>query len=286
MLNQSVTLSEYKKQTTGNSTNTSLRFENFKTNKKMKGYSKSIGGFLSREERKRLMKLTSIAKSIKTLMLITVSTSGTIILKGKLGFSRSTADTVFYTKAKAIYDALLLDAGGYYTPAFDRMVLLNDQIIAFAAAMANVGLKIMGSVGAKKAAKTLLFGTLKDALNFVNTLAYNNQLFSEEIITGANLIVAGSASSRKPDFSVMAGGSTLEVILTSRAVKDGIKYVKASYDWQYSKDGGITWVDLDSTQTSKTLAVDMPLGDVAFRKRTNSKAGITAWCRAIVFNVK
>jgi len=208
------------------------------------------------------------------------------IIKGKLGFTRSTRDSNFLTNARGIYAALDLNAGGYYIPAFSRMALLLSQIEDFETAITNVKTRVLGAAGAKRAAKKVLYGTLEAALDFINNLARLDQTNAIEIITGANMLVCSAHTSRKPDFEVKQGLSTGEVFLVCLAVKIDDKYVRASYDWQYSIDNGANWVNLTSTQTAKTYVTGLALVSTKFRKRTNSKrGGLSAWCTPIPFTV-
>jgi len=210
-----------------------------------------------------------------------------IIIKGKLGFTRSTRDSIFLANARGIYAALLLNAGGYYSPAFPNMALLLTQIGDFNDAITNVHLKIMGSSGAKRAAKKALYGTLLLALDWINNLSRLDQINAIEIITGAGMHINGSPAARKQDFEVKQGLSTGEVFLACLAVKIDDKYVRASYDWQYSIDNGANWVNLTSTQAAKTYVTGMALVSTKFRKRTNSKrGGVSAWCTPVTFTVQ
>jgi len=250
----------------------------------MKIIKTTVNGQLSRKDRKYLGKrLKSLKLQIAKNIILMASINA--IIKGQLGLKKGTRDGTFLTKAKAIQKALIVNSGGYYTPPFTDMSLLETQIVDFERAILNVSMRVLGAAGAKTAAKTMLMSTLMGVLDFVNNLARLNQLFAVEIITGATLLVNGMKGGGKDDFAVRQGVTT-EVILDSKAVMDGDKYVKASYDWQRSIDGGLTWIDLPSTQVAKTSVMGLDLGDQSFRKRTNSKkAGITVWCKPIVFQV-
>ena len=97
------------------------------------------------------------------------------------------------------------------------------------------------------------------------------------------MVVIGDKSVNKPDFAVKQGTATGEIKLIALAAKFNGKRVKASYEWQYSVDGGVTWVSLDTTVVAKTIATGMRVDvKTLFRKRyTTSKGGTTAWCTPI-----
>jgi hypothetical protein len=61
---------------------------------------------------------------------------------------------------------------------------------------------------------------------------------------------------------------------------------RASYDWQYSIDGGKTWVDMPTTLQSRTSVTGMTsLSTVQFRYRSVIKTGAGEWSQPISFLV-
>ncbi len=53
---------------------------------------------------------------------------------------------------------------------------------------------------------------------------------------------------------------------------------RASYEWQYSLDGGKTWVDVPNTLQAKTTITGLPAATVVlFRYRPTTKAGMGDW---------
>lgn len=223
--------------------------------------------------------------SVKTKRKYTVIIMAVIMrtTKGKLGFNLNTNDGTFLFKAQGIFDALTANTGGFYTPPFANLALLATQIAAFQATINDMEMGVIGAEGAKTEAKKALKITLLGALNYVNNLAFLDQANAVEIITGANMLVINAGSINKQDFAVRQGDATGEVKLISLAARFNNKRVNASYDWQYSRDNGTTWVSLDSTVVAKTVAVGMTVDlKTLFRKRsTTVKGGTTAWCNAI-----
>jgi hypothetical protein len=62
---------------------------------------------------------------------------------------------------------------------------------------------------------------------------------------------------------------------------------RASYDWQWSTDGGKTWTLAPSTLQSKTTLPGFAAGStVSFRYRVTTKAGGGEWSDSIAFLVK
>jgi hypothetical protein len=53
---------------------------------------------------------------------------------------------------------------------------------------------------------------------------------------------------------------------------------RAAYRWQYSTDGGKTWVDASETLQAKTAVTGLPVGTtVQFRYRSVIKGGASDW---------
>lgn len=61
----------------------------------------------------------------------------------------------------------------------------------------------------------------------------------------------------------------------------------ASYDWEWSSDGGKTWTQVPSTLQAKTTISCLPVATtVLFRFRSVVKTGEADWCQPISFVVK
>ena len=254
----------------------------------MKKKYKRIGGGLSRIEKKALRRAYKEAKEelVQILFAMEQSASGTLI-QGKLGFRKGMKDADFAVNAKAIYDALSLNAGGYFNPPFADLDKLLTLIGFFNDAVGNVKLRVLGAGGAKKTAKNNLYGCLKNALSYINSLAWTLQSVAEEIITGAKMVLRNSKSSKKQVITASYTKAAGEALLQCIALKVDGKYYAANYSWQMSSDGGKTWVDIGVTSQAKLLVTGLTHGDVLkFRKRTSStKFGIEAWCTPVDFTV-
>ena len=62
---------------------------------------------------------------------------------------------------------------------------------------------------------------------------------------------------------------------------------RASYEWQYSLDGGKTWLQAPGTLKAQTVIGGLPVGaTVAFRFRAITKKGEGDWSQAVSLVVK
>jgi hypothetical protein len=225
--------------------------------------------------------MKNYAEPIRAIILMAITVK---IIRAKLTLPLNTPDGRFLVKSQAIFQAFTNDVGGFFAAVpFSMLALLNTQNGALQSAMKNVELGVMGAEGAKIAAKLAVKLTLIAALDYVNGLARLDQANAVEIIRTADMQVANPPSINKQDFSVKQGTATGEIILRSLAAKFNGKRVKASYQWQYSIDNGVTWISLDNTVVAKTIATGMTVDvKTLFRKcSSTSKGGTTAWCNPI-----
>ena len=248
---------------------------------------KNKGGILTRKERKALKRSINVLKreGKKSYFVLLISSSS-ITIQGKIGFGKGLKDADFLVNAQAIFDALTTNISGFYTPPFVDMPKFQDALKDFTNAIKNSKQRLLDSAAQKKTSKTNLYGVLKDALAYINNLAWNN-LDAAAIITGAKMVQKGSRVSKKQDFTVRQGKNSGETLLASVAVMLDGKYLKAIYYWQMSVDGGVTWIDLEDTDKANTLLIGLKVNVPAkFRKRTKAtKTGMSKWCTPVDFTV-
>jgi hypothetical protein len=126
----------------------------------------------------------------------------------------------------------------------------------------------------KRVELVALFGALR---GYVQSVADGNQDNAASIIESAGLSIKRPAVQTKPPFAVKPGRVSGSVVLAVRSAGD-----RASYAWQWSTDGGLTWHDApQTTQTTKEIA-DLPVGGTCwFRVRVVSKDGQQDWCESL-----
>jgi hypothetical protein len=216
------------------------------------------------EENRKL----GVTRRFKNFVIFLMSGT-TATIKAKLGFGIKTEDSLFLTKSQAVYAGLLANTGGFFTPAFLQMALLNTQNGDLATAIENMEAGVLGAEGAKKKAKNKVYATLKLALAYVNFLAANNQPDAVELINQAKMMVIGAPASNKQNMGAKYGLSTGEVILSTLAEKNAKgNYIKTSYLFQYSVStvGGIMiWIDLPTTTVAHLTVIGMSLIPTSFR---------------------
>ena len=199
--------------------------------------------------------------------------------KAKLGFDIKTGDSDFYANSVAIAAAIRLNVSGYYSPMFEDIDLLDEQNEKFGKSIVDVKLGGLGKVGIKNSLKTILKGTLDDALGYINKLSRNNKEHSEAIATGAKFLIHGSRGRFKKYLEAKRGSIYGDVKVTTIAEKIDGKYVRTLYNWQNSIDGGKTWSEPVNSFGAKYTFKNMKDSPTLFRKRSHtSKGGWSAWC--------
>jgi hypothetical protein len=99
------------------------------------------------------------------------------------------------------------------------------------------------------------------------------------------LIIADAASMTVPRPPTPRHKSDLSVKQTVSGVVHMVakatKGAKAN-NWQYSSDGGKTWIDLPETTRAQATVQNLTSGaTVLFRQRALTKAGLTDWCSPV-----
>ena len=148
--------------------------------------------------------LTDYADNMIIIMLASIVIK---VIKGKLGFNKSTKDAVFLTKSSAIYSALFKNVGSFFTVPFVDMGLFEGQIKIYTGAITDANNGGLGTSAAKDTAKTNLNNTLINALAYVNNLERLDIINDVEIIEDAQMIVIGGKTSKKQDFAVKQGAA-------------------------------------------------------------------------------
>jgi hypothetical protein len=120
------------------------------------------------------------------------------------------------------------------------------------------------------------------------TKAYIQKIADSNVETSASVIESAGVGVRKPfvrqkqTFQAEPGAISGAVKLTA-AVTDR----RASYEWQYSLDGGKTWTAMPTTLQSRTTVSGMtPGATVMFHYRAVTKAGEGNWSQPTSLIVK
>jgi hypothetical protein len=157
-------------------------------------------------------------------------------------------------------------------------VALTNYSVAATAAQTRA----KGTVAARNAARVVFVGALQAVKARVQAVADATPEQAEAIITSAGLAVKRTTSRQKQTFAVKYGPTSGSVEVIAKAAG-----ARACYEWQYSLDGGKTWVSVPNTSQAKTSITQLPVATVVeFRYRVTTKAGMGDWSQPISILVK
>jgi hypothetical protein len=155
---------------------------------------------------------------------------------------------------------------------------INDLQNAETAALART----KGAVATRNEKRTALYVLLLQAKATVQAAADANVESGASIIQSAGMGVRKSFVHPPRVFGAKPGpvSGTVTLVAASAARR-------ASYDWEYSTDGGKTWVTAASTLQTKTTVVGLAAGTtVLFRYRSVTKTGEGDWSQPVALLVK
>jgi hypothetical protein len=117
---------------------------------------------------------------------------------------------------------------------------------------------------------------------YVQTTADATPQNAASIIESAGVTVRKTPARAARAFTVkqgpLSGSAKVTAVVAAR---------RASYEWQYSTDGGKTWIAAPGTLKASTTVPGLPVGTpVQFRYRALTKAGEGDWSQAVVLVVK
>jgi hypothetical protein len=165
------------------------------------------------------------------------------------------------------------------TPALATVTAaITDYQTAEAAALART----KGAAATRNAKRKALVQLLEQLMTYVQTVADASVADGEGIILSAGMAVRKTAVHPPRVFNATQGSVSGSVkLITAAAAK------RASYNWQYSIDGGKTWVDMPSTLQAKTTVAGLPVGTtVEFRYQPLTETGEGNWSQVVSLLVK
>jgi hypothetical protein len=158
---------------------------------------------------------------------------------------------------------------------------LPDPIIAafiaalgtYDAAATAAETRAKGTIAARNAAKVVYLGAIHALKARIQQVADASPDQAEAIITSTSLAVKKVPNRQKQTFEARQGATSGTVHVIAKAVA-----ARASYEWQYSIDGGKTWTSLPNTLQAKTTMTGLPVGTIVeFRVRSTTKKGQGDW---------
>jgi hypothetical protein len=134
----------------------------------------------------------------------------------------------------------------------------------------------LGTRADRDSAMRALVGLVQQLHAYVQGLATANPTQAEVIAQDAAMTLRKTAVRQKSDLAVKQTVSTV-VRVIAKAVKGS-----RAHEWQYSLDGGKTWIDVPpTTKASTTITGLQPGTTVSYRQRALTAAGPGNWSQAV-----
>ena len=157
------------------------------------------------------------------------------------------------------------------------LATVDAALSALEKAQAAVAARVKGSVEQRDASRAALVVLLDTLRTYVQGVGDANPAIAAEIIQSAGFSVRKTGAPHKRVFSAVQGTTpgSIKVVAPSAANR-------ASYDWEYSVDGGKTWQLAPSTLQAKTVITGFATGSiVSLRYRGTTKTGEGEWSPVI-----
>ena len=146
---------------------------------------------------------------------------------------------------------------------------LTDLQNAETAALART----KGAVALRNEKRTTMISLLTQFRGYVQVQADANAENGASIIESAGMAVKKAANRAPRVFSAKPGTVSGEVLVIAPSAGH-----RSSYEWEYSIDGGTTWLTMPPTIQAKTSLVGLKPGtSVMFKYRSVTKTGATDW---------
>jgi hypothetical protein len=162
-------------------------------------------------------------------------------------------------------------------PAFPNpapaLAQVTSAITALSTAEATTLTRARPAVAKRDAARVTLHGLLVELKGYVQAAADVDLENSASIILGAGMSVRKTPARPPRVFDATPGpvAGSVKLVTTTAARR-------ASYEWEYSADGGKTWVAAPPSLQSKTTVTGLPSATMMqFRVRAVTKAGAGDW---------
>lgn len=200
---------------------------------------------------------------------------------------RNTADVL--RRARAM-DNGMGDNAAQFTAPSPPLSVLEAQIAKVEQCQAQVEAGGRGMASARDFERSTLVGMMESERQYVQLLADSTPTWEAKValIQASGLEVAGDTSYQKAVLTVRQGPpGTVELDAYARLLA-GKRGPMRFFNWEYTTNGGQSFVALPPTPISKTTVANLtPLTTVGFRVCVTHSDGTTgAWSQVVMFLVQ
>jgi hypothetical protein len=160
------------------------------------------------------------------------------------------------------------------------LATLEAAIVALRAAQSATLTRAKGTAENRNAKLAKVKGYLESLLVYIQSVAEFSPGNAAEVVLGSGMSLKKPGLFDKPALRVKQRPGSGTVLLIAKSAGD-----RASYEWQYSRDGR-AWIDSTPTRQAKTTLSGLPAKSLAyFRFRSLGKKGLSDWCDVVSFFV-
>lgn len=208
--------------------------------------------------------------------------------RAKLKMNKRKTSSVLAT-AKGMCNAIEAHPAVFASPN-PPIGAIRSQIVVVDDAETLVGTKVKGAAAARNVQRGILVGMMEAEVVYVQGVADKSATPDQAVSTveAAGLSVAIVPQRTKAILAVKQGPTEGTVGLEAFAAKlAGNGKKKTFFNWQYTADGGNTFVNLPSTPKSKTTLANLEvLRTYGFRVSVTDSNGIAGpWSQVVTFLV-
>jgi len=185
----------------------------------------------------------------------------------------------FIIRASAIHDAMAKSKTTYPSPPV-AMPVFASHIADLIAKETAAKTRAAGTVADRDAARRVVVVDIAQLQSYVQKLVNADPVNADSLAQAAGMTVRKATYPAKPP--LVAKPAFMGVMrLVAKAIKGG-----KTNEWQFSTDGGTTWVSTPSSTKASTTIAGLQVGSlVSFRHRAITKMGPGDWGQPITATV-
>jgi hypothetical protein len=164
-----------------------------------------------------------------------------------------------------------------FPPPIPQLAAVTKAIGELQVAEAGAISRIKGSAAVRNDKRRELVAALEQLKAYIQGVADADQANGAAIIQSAGVAVRKTTTRKPRVFSAKQG-----TVSGTALVHATVAARRASYEWQYSIDGGKTWTLLPPTLQAKTFVTGLlPGSTVEFKYRAVTRTGAEDWSQAV-----
>lgn len=193
--------------------------------------------------------------------------------------------------AQGMHDGMAADPATYAAPNPSLPSFLG-LIHNLASAQQVVATRVRGAAAVRDMHRSFLITAMESELTYVQSLADASPLEAKALIQNVGLVIAASTASTKPLLTLRRGArpgsvdceANVGMLLSAETTK--LRQHKF-FNWEYTVDGGDTFIRARSTTTGKITLVGLtPLTMVGVRVNLHLRSGPGEWSPVVTFLVR